>query len=170
MKLSKIFRISGNLMQDGEWMEPDPAFVGEIVADETGKFCGWCEELYGRYRETDTLISGRIRYLVGAVAEENNGYSIMFFKLANNARLAPLLYETHDVSQADSYWSALGFSGGFAAQGNAKISLEELPYSEEDADRIKMRFNNVDEDIDENGALIQEVSSWQKKTLVLWTK
>ena len=29
--MSKIFRISGNFQQDNKWMEPDPAFTGEIV-------------------------------------------------------------------------------------------------------------------------------------------
>lgn len=167
-KMSKIFKISGNYMQDGEWMEPNPAFVGEIVVDETGKFCGWCEELYGRYKDNDALISGRIRYLVGAIARESNGYSLLFFKLSNCKSLAPLLYEIHSDIHADCYWAAMGFFGGFAAQGNARVTLEELPYSEERADQIKLRFDNLDEEISENSALIQEVSSWQQKTLVLW--
>lgn len=170
IELSKIFKISGNYTQDGKWAEPDPAFAGEIVVDETGKFCGWCEELCGRYADTDATqkMPAKIRYLVGAVAKESEGYSLSFFKMTNEAQLMPLFYEIHGVSTTNGYWAARDLCCGFAAQGNARALLEELPYSEKDADRIKKRFREVDEDVNGNSALIREVGLWQQKNLVLW--
>lgn len=169
--MSKIFKISGNFMQNGEWIEPGPAFEGKIVVDEEGKFCGYCEEMHGKYADVDAEeVPAKTRYLIGAAAEEGNGYSLAFFKMSNEARLAPLYYEVHGVSSTDCYWSAMGFSGGFTPQGNAEVSLEEeLPYSEEVADCIKKRFRGVDKEVNGNCALIHEVGLWKKKALVLWT-
>ena len=56
--MSKIFIISGNFMQYGEWSTPDPSFVGEIVVDDANTFYGYCDELYEN-RKSET------RFLVG---------------------------------------------------------------------------------------------------------
>ena len=165
--MSKIFKISGNYTENGEWLKPDPAFVGEIVTDETGKFCGWCEELHEQCADVQEISAG-LKYLVGAVADESEGQSLSFFKMTNDEQSEPLFYDIHGVSAANGYWAAKGPCGGFVSEGNARALLEELPYSEEDADRIKMRFREVNEDVNGNGELIQEVGSWQKKILVLW--
>ena len=171
IKLSKIFKISGNFMQDGEWVKPDPAFEGEIVVDKDGKFCGYCsqphisesEKYYGENHD-----NREIRSLVGAVAKEGKGYSLLLFKLSNDDEQMPLSYEIHDASVADCIWSAKDPYGGFVSHGNAKISLSEMPYSEKEAKSIMAKFCEVDKNVGDNEALICEVDSWQKKALVLW--
>lgn len=162
-----IFRISGNMMQDGEWMQPDPAFVGEIVVDEDGKFFGWCDSLYINNREQHSEPNWQ-HFLTGAVAEENGGYSLLFFRLSNVIWQPPMVCEIHDTSPADCVWAAKDPGGSFVPQGNARAKLEKLAYSDEYAERIKQRFQEVDTTIDHNAELIQEVDSWQQKKLVLW--
>ena len=172
MTMSKIFKISGNFTQNGEWTKSNPAFTGEIVVNDSGKFYGWCEQFC--IEETDDLQIGGVsedeetRYLIGALAKECNGYSLLFFKLSNAPWQAPLSYEIHDASAADCVWAAKDPCGGFVPQGNAMVSLEEVPYSKADAEQVRERFCDADISISENDALVQEVNSWNKKSLVLW--
>ena len=170
--MSKIFKISGNFMQDGEWSKPDPAFIGKIAVNEDGKFCGYCKQLciegVSDKNNNEVRNVDKYRALVGAMAEEGDGYSLLFFKLSNEPWQAPLAYEVHDSSLADSVWSAKDPSGGFVAQGNARAWLEELSYTEESETRIKEQFCEVDISIGANNELINELGKWQKKTLVLW--
>ena len=154
-------------------MRPDPAFTGEIVVDETGKFCGCCEILHDgvvKCYSGEGCKINQYKYLVGAVTQESGGHSLAFFKLSNGPKQEPLFYEIHDASPADSYWGTMCSFGGFAAQGNARVTLEELPYSEEEAGRIKAQFREVDCGVNYNGEMIAEVGEWQKKILVIWAK
>ena len=158
-------------MQDGEWAKPDPAFEGKIVVDQGGKFCGYCCESCANESTKYSFANPsarKTRTVVGALAEEGAGYSLLLFELSNNTEQVPLSYEIHDVSKANCIWSAKDPYGGFVPQGNARIALEELPCSNGAADRIMARFYEVDKSIGDNEALICEVDSWQKKTMVLW--
>ena len=166
--MSKLFKISGNMMMDGKWLEPDPEFAGEIVVDEAGKFCGWCEKLADKKREDIAKANWQF-YLVGTMADENHGYSLQFLELSNVPWRPAVLFEIHTTSGADSIWSAKDPGGGFVPYGNARVDLEELEYSEEHADRVKRRFRAVDININHNGELIQIAHGWRKRTLVLWS-
>ena len=171
--MGKIFRISGNFTQNGEWAKPNPAFIGEIVVNEDGKFYGWCEQ-YCVEGVIDLQVGGvyevdEFRYLIGALAKECDGYSLLFFKLSNAPWQAPLSYEIHDASAADCIWSAKDPSGGFVPRGNAMVSLEEIPYSEAEVEYVKELFCDADISINVNDDLVRKVESWHKKTLVLWT-
>lgn len=160
-------------MENGDWAKPDPAFEGRIAVDENGKFCGWCEQACAEgssnYHEDKLCESDKTRCLVGALAEEGDGYSLLFFKLSNDEWQPPLSYEIHATSTADCVWSAKDPGGGFVAMGNAMVSLEELQRSESSADRIRKQFREMYVSTAENDALLQEVGSLQKKALVLWT-
>ena len=59
--MSKIFKISGNFTQHGEWSAPDPSFVGEIVVDDANTFCGYCDELY----DSEMSALNKTRFLAG---------------------------------------------------------------------------------------------------------
>ena len=172
--MSKIFRISGNFTEYGEWTKYNPAFRGEIVVNEMGKFYGWCEQFCAegsaRWNREPVPVNefNKIRCLVGALAEEDGGYSLLFFKLSNTPWQTPLLYEIHGESVADCTWSAEDPSGGFVSQGNAMVLLEELPYSEDVTNKIKEHFCEVDISLNKNDELVQEVDSWQAKTFVRW--
>lgn len=170
--MSKIFKISGVFTRDGSWVEPDPAFEGEIVVNDAGKFYGWCEQFCLEGSESNEVKEfdgfNKTRYLIGALAEEFGGYSVALFKLANVEWQAPIFYETHDVSSADSIWAAKDPGGCFVPYGNARISLTKLPFSENAAVRIKNRFSEANISINENDDLLREVESWREKTLVLW--
>lgn len=170
--MSKIFRISGNYTENGEWTKCSPAFEGKIVVNELGKFYGWCEQFCaegsaghdcGPVNEIN-----KIRCLVGALAKEDGGYSLLFFKLSSTPWQTPLLYEIHSTSTADCVWSAEDPSGGFIPYGNAVVLLEELSYSEDDANKIKEHFCDIDISLNKNDELVQEVDSWQAKTFVQW--
>lgn len=171
--MSKLFKISGNFTENGEWTIHNPAFAGEIAVDENGKFCGWCEQIYaegsnGHYDEKPCE-NNKTRCVVGALAEENHGYSLLFFKLSNDEWQTPLSYEIHTDSTADCVWSAKDPGGGFVAQGNAMVTLEEIHYSKSKASRIRNHFRKMYTSTIVNDTLLQEVGSWKKKTLVLWT-
>ncbi len=170
--MSKIFKVSGNFTEDGEWAKQNPAFKGEIIVNETGKFYGWCEQLYieGSAGNKSGLTGeiSKVRCLVGALAEEEGGYSLLFFKLSNTPWQTPLLYEIHGASAADCIWSAKDPNGGFVPQGNASVLLEEVPYSEENADKIKKHFCDVDISVSPNDELVRRVDSWKAKTVVRW--
>ena len=159
-------------MQDGEWAKPDPAFEGEIFVNKEGKFRGYCKQPYvnesAKYYGEEVCSSGTIRPIIGAVAKEGAGYSLVLFKLSNEEYQVPLSYEIHDASLADCIWSVKDPYGGFVPHGNARIVLEEEPYSTEKAKRIISRFDEADKKIGDNEALICEVDSWEKKSLVLW--
>lgn len=167
--MSKIFRISGNFTENGKWAEPDPAFAGEIVVDKEGRFCGYCDELYGdeggRYTG-DNYALNKVRYLVGSVAEKNDGYGVRFYKLSNDPWQAPLIYNQHHAEN-EGFWGALTVLnlpiGDFTYMGEARISLEELPYTEEDADRIKARFGELDISVNDdlNGQMVIRASRWK---------
>ncbi len=171
--MSKLFKISGNFTYGGDWIAPESAFEGEIAVNHDGKFYGWCEQRFvegvsGR-KDAIQRSADKVRSLVGALAEEGAGYSLTFFKLSNSSLQVPLLYEFHDASAADSIWSAEDPGGGFVPQGNARISLEEIPYSDAATAHIRDRFGETDISISQNDAMIREVDSWQPKNLVLWT-
>ena len=172
IKMSKIFRISGNYTENGEWAKCSPAFAGKIVVNEMGKFYGWCEQFCtegsaghdcGPVNETN-----KIRCLVGALAEEGEGYSLLFYKLPSMSLQTPLLYEIHSASAVDCVWSAEDPGGGFVSHGNAEVVVEEIPYSENAAISIRERFCETDISLSKNDWLIREVDSWQAKNLVLW--
>lgn len=173
MKMSKLFKISGNFTEGGDWIAPAFAFEGEIAVNHEGKFYGWCEQAFiegvSSQEEAVQRDADKVRSLVGALAEEGDGYSLMFFKLSNDTWQTPLLYEFHSASAADSIWSAEDPGGGFVPWGNAQIYLTEIPYSDAAATHIKDRFGETDISISRNDTLIREVDSWQSKNLVLWT-
>lgn len=162
--MSKIFRISGNFQQNGEWMVPDPAFTGEIVTIDPfdpifeypiyplspeiksledikveGRdthldgelFCGYCDELYNAPGEKDY----QQRYLIGHFMLSD----FKFLKLSNNRELAPIEYVAWDGNLEEAEWSVMIF-----AAGSAKLALEEQPYTEDDAKRIKERFKELE--------------------------
>lgn len=174
VKLSTLFSISGDFTNDGGWIEIGPMFNGKILVDEVGKFCGYCEQHYtegdGGRCDEDACEAVKMRGIVGAIAKEGDGYSLLFYKLSNAPWQAPLLYEIHDASPTNCIWSAKDPGGGFIPRGNARVSLEELPYSKEIEDGIKVKFGEVDLENDCNKALVQEVGSWRKEPLVLWMK
>ena len=150
--MSRIFSISGNFMQNGKWSKPDPSFKGKIVVADDGGFRGYCDELY----ECDMSDINKTRYIVGVLATNHgrNADSIMFYKLSNDPVQAPLLYCVLDLSDHNSgSWSAPQH-GLFARQGVANITLEKEDYSEEEEDRIRAKFTELDKDLNGNGMVI----------------
>ena len=146
--MSKIFKISGNFTENGKWTKHNPAFEGEIVVNDEGKFYGWCEQFCSEGSagyNCDTVSDiNKVRCMVGALAEEGEGYSLLFYKLPNMPLQTPLLYEIHSTSPADCIWSAEDPGGGFVSYGNAEVFVEEISYSEEAINGVRERFSEMD--------------------------
>lgn len=121
--MSRIFRISGSFMQFGKWSKPNPSFSGKIIADEEGRFYGYCEELYDGASD-----ASRIQYIAGAFAENNHRrrQGIAFFKMSNDPSQDPLAYITLDLENPESgSWSELSTLGRFLRRGRTRIVVEE---------------------------------------------
>lgn len=153
--MGKLFKISGSFRQNGFWARPDPAFVGEIIMTDDHMFCGYCDELC---KEADDA-GDKIRYLLGSFIDrkdENQG--IEFYKMSNDARLMPLLYRIENLATGgDGTWYACLTDNGacfFLNRGDAKISVEEQPCSKKALERVRARFNEVNEDLYWNYFLI----------------
>ncbi len=155
--MSKIFKISGNFIQYGKWSEPDPSFAGEIVVDDTNIFCGYCDELY----EVDVPVNYKTRFIAGAFAPNgrNGKIGIAFYKMSNNYDIFvdPLMYVIPDLDDVGSGSWATGSFGRFVQQGKAKVIVEEVTYSEDEANRIKSQFEKIDRSINLNDQLLEQM-------------
>lgn len=153
--MSKIFKISGNFCQRGKWVKPDPSFVGVILVDDNNEFYGTCTELY------PCEICRMDRFLAGAFAhnDKNGELGIAFYKLSNCPEQLPIRYVVPDLTNPEtSSWA--GFSlifGTFQKQGKAKITIEEEPYSEEEAANITSRFELLNLALNGNDQLLDQV-------------
>ena len=147
--MSKIFKISGNFTQKGEWIKPDPSFTGKIVVDDANAFYGYCNEIYDSHMPK----VNKTRFLVGAFAPngKDGKLGIAFYKISNDLDQAPLMYVVPDLDDTENgSWAVLYpfiIFAHFTQQGKAKITVEEVIYSKDKANRIKSRFEKLDRSI-----------------------
>ena len=155
--MSRIFKISGNFVQYGEWSTPDPSFSGEIVVDdEKNEFYGYCDELYC----DDVTDINRSRFLAGAFAMngKNGQQGIAFYKLSNDPLQSPLMYVIPDLTNPESgSWAALSIFGYFQPQGKAKVIIEEEKFSKAIEESVKLRYDLLDTDINGNDELLEQI-------------
>lgn len=157
--MSKIFKITGNFVQNGEWAQPDPSWAGKIVVSDHDLFFGYCDELY---QEIITE-ANKTRFLVGAFANngKNGQRGIAFYKLSNEPRQAPLMYVMPDLTDPNSgSWAGMMMlfgSGQFEEQGKAKVTVEEQPFSETEAQRIENQFSQVNTRINCHSQLLDQI-------------
>lgn len=135
-ELSKLFRISGYLEQDGGWPEAGPSLVGEVIMGELPIFWGCCEELV----DGDTLEAGATSYLVGGFLE-NRALEFYFYKMHDNPPQDMLLCMVPKLKEGVGMWSTPEKSGGgFVDRHAARIKVEELPYSKALEQKISHNF------------------------------
>lgn len=140
--MGKIFKLIGNFEQNGKWAKPRPNFTGKIAAEEGGYFYGYCYERY----DSDQPDANKIRYLFGQLrpCEDSDGFSICFLKLSNYGFQTPLLYFASDNNKTDAcHWMSFRVSNlkpHFVNEGKADLQIEELPYLDEDYQKIRNRF------------------------------
>ena len=156
--MSKIFKISGNFRQYGEWSTPDPSFVGEIVVDDANTFCGYCDELY----DSKMSALNKTRFLAGAIAPNgrNGKNGIAFYKMSNDGEQAPLMYVVPNLEDpSNGSWAALTPFGFFQPVGQARVEIEEKAASAfgEDEKRIKAKFDELDKNINGNDQLLEQM-------------
>lgn len=155
--MSRIFSISGNFMQRGEWVEPNPSFSGKIVVDKNDEFYGFCEELCA---STMSDID-RIRYLAGAFA--NNGRDgergIAFYKMSNEPMQAPLMYVMPNLKVPKTgFWAKLHLlMGYFISQSDADITVKEEAFSAEEEANIKAKYDALDKNINAHSILLKQI-------------
>lgn len=148
--MGKIFRISGNLKVDGEWREPDPSFEGEILVDDDDNFIGYCNELYHIRPELEPALKGKyeFRYLAGsfAVNERSGKQGICYYILSNSSEIESIVCRIPDVEKPEDGgdYCYIGPFDMFLHEGEARISLNEIDYSDEDASRIIDAFVSLD--------------------------
>lgn len=158
----KIFELSGNFQQYGNWAQPDPSFKGEILVDDNGQFTGYCYELYA----SDSPKINNTRYLVGYYGDNpNSEKGIAFFKLSNLEIQSPLLYVQEDLNEKEGRWSALrncivtdgicfGIGYDFSVQGLATLAIRELAYSDDAAEKIKEKYEELDKENSLNSLML----------------
>ena len=165
--MDKIYKISGNFRQNGIWSSPDPSFEGEIVVDPEGNFYGYCNELY----DSDAPEINRTRYLVGYYGSNDcMGEGIAFYKLSNLDIQSPLLYVKEDLYTENlCHWSSLqyclvdvdtccgpgiAYAPAFIRVDEAEIRLKRARYSKAAAERIKAKYEEIDQTIALNKFLL----------------
>ena len=149
--MSKIFKISGNFVQNGKWVQPDPSFAGEIVVDDDNTFHGYCNELY----DTDTPVLNKTRYLAGVIAtnSKTGKEGIAFFKLSNYIEQAPLLYI---ISGEEGAWGVIfPWRGDYSMVNKARVKIEEVTYDLKDEQRIENKFNELNMNINLHDQLLR---------------
>ena len=164
--MSRIFKISGNFVQNGEWAKPDPSFTGKIVVDDNNEFYGYCDELYS----SSMSEINRIRYLSGVFATniESGQRGIAFYKMSNDRKQAPLMYVVPDLTDPEGgTWAALTEFGYFLEMGKSKITVEEEPFSEEEEKNIKAKYDNLDENVNHNKDLLTEDQIACTKSIII---
>jgi hypothetical protein len=146
----------GNFRHREEWVEPNPAFKGEIIVDADGNFYGYSKELYQSIwpESLDT------RALYGYYGPNDHmGEGIAFYKLCSLPLQKPLLYVVEDLlGEVPGYWayfqneetevktslgSGLMNSFGFERVDEADIRLEQAEYSDEAAERIMKAYLEI---------------------------
>ena len=145
--MSKIFRVSGNLKKGDKRGTSCLFFVGKVIADDNGLFVGHCEKFY-RYRLQE---EGDAGYITG-VLKEADGRSEMEFYLAQSS------YDTlHCVvddldGPKDGCWERYYLPelderrcfNSKKKEGDARIALTELSYSDDEAEQILRRYEGID--------------------------
>ena len=136
--MGKIFEISGNVMENGEWIQPDPSFTGKIALCDDGHIRGYCDE----QRDTKELR----RYIFGKFgkSERSEKEGFVFFMLSKEEPTTPtLLFVINDLDgNSDNEWAEM-HGMGFRPKGDAKVVLEEVkPDKEYEYDAIIAQFED----------------------------
>lgn len=154
--MGKIFKITGNYVQYGMWAIPDPSFAGEVILCDDGYLRGYCNELY----ESEQPDENKLRFIFGkfGVNKKSGKDGFVFYKLSNYEMQSPLLYDIQDFEdQSENYWSALRCTFGsvnFTSQGAAKVTLEEIEYSEERAKAILAKYHQIEDEDNLNDSML----------------
>ncbi len=104
--------------------------------------------------------ANKTRFLAGAFAPngKDGKTGIAFYKMSNDPIQAPLMYVVPNLDNVEcGSWAALGLFGYFEPQGKAKITVEEVVYSEDEENHIKSQFEKVDKSINGNDQLLEQV-------------
>ena len=168
--MGKIFRISGNFKDHGEWRDPDPSFEGEILVDDDDNFTGYCNELYSVRPELEPDLKGKyeFRFLAGSFANngKNGEKGICFYKMSNSSEIESivcLVPDLHDPENGTYYF--VGPFTIFLPEDGIRVKLEEVAFSNEEAGRIIDNFVNLDTKIYMNDALLKKQFSRCRKAL-----
>ncbi|MBR3233327.1 hypothetical protein IKG12_00480 [Candidatus Saccharibacteria bacterium] len=164
--MSKIFKISGNFVQNGKWAQPDPSFAGEIAVDDDNTFHGYCNELYNG----DAPDIDKTRYLAGKIAtnSKTGKECIAFLKLSNFIEQAPLAYS---ASGEEGVWGAFApWSTNCILDEEARVKIEEVAYSLKDEQRIKNEFNGLNMSINLHDYLLlpEKMQSFMDALINAW--
>lgn len=146
--MSKIFSVTGNWEQNGQWAAPEIAFKGEIVIDDEGAVYGYCDEF-------ETSSFNNHQCFIGIYGKGGpKDRSIELYKLSNDPHQAIISYDISDVQAQNGIW--LMESGGsqtLIKQGNAKLELKEELYTEEKRASIGSEFKKL-----RLGALVEGIA------------
>ena len=127
--MGKIFKITGSYYED---TGSDPTiFKGRIVVGDNGSFRGYCNELHNAQGH---------RYLCGIFKQT-------MIMISNVADRLPALYTVNDSGENDKEWRAQQFNiadDKLNLIENCSIEVEQQKYSDEEADKILVIFNEAD--------------------------
>lgn len=151
--MSKIFRISGNFKKNGKWNDPDPYLTGEIILENNDIF-------YGYFTDPNET-----RYLVGVIAEDENGSTdAQFYIMSNNYTMSPVFWNTRGkdgVLEGQWYEMKYHLKNGhpytFTPKSAAKVFLEKESYSKKAESRIRGEFGNFNQNAAINSRIIKSI-------------
>ncbi len=159
--MGKIFRISGNLKDHGEWRKPNPSFEGEILVDDEDNFTGYCNELYSVRPELESELKGRyeFRFLAGSFAKngKDGELGMCFYKMSNSEEIESVvcLVPSLEKPEEGTYFFVGPFNI-FLPEDGVRVKLEEVDYSVEEASKIIDSFVNLDTRLYMNDSLLKK--------------
>lgn len=136
--MGKIFEISGNTKENGEWTQPDPSFAGKIALCDDGHIQGYCDRLHDA-KEPRRYIYGKF-----GKSRRSGKEGLVFFMLSETEPTTPtLLFVINDLDgNSDNEWAEM-HGIGFRPKDGAKIVLEEAePDQEYEYDTIIAQFED----------------------------
>ena len=135
--MGKIFEISGNVRENGEWIQPEPSFRGEIALCDDGHIRGYCDEAH-EAKEPRRYIYGKF-----GKSKRSKKDGLVFFKLTKTDSVPTLLFVINDLDgNSDNEWAEM-HGLGYRPKDEAKIVLEEIEYSQEKYDEIVAQFKEL---------------------------
>ncbi len=137
--MSKIFKISGNLMLGDKLFSPCYSFEGEIVlADDEKSFCGFCNNNGSEGTSDISSIAG-----LYSINEKTGKKTLSFYKSPYKPNDTAIFCTIPSPStSAYGTWGTY-VKGKYQYSGKAKVIIEEVEYTAKSEVIIKTNYNRI---------------------------
>lgn len=137
--MSKIFKISGNLMIGERLFSPCYSFEGEMVlADDEKTFCGFCNNSGAEGASSISSIAG-----LYSICKNTGKKSLSFYKSPSTPGEAAIFCTIPNPNtSAYGTWGTY-VNGKYQYAGKAKVIIEEVEYTAKSEFLIKNNYNRI---------------------------